>query len=263
MKIVCVQLRSAERDNMSGKLKLTTANLEKISEKLKSEMGKCIGVVERKQDVSSSSARAKSDKDGFGTKSYSSSRQAQFDPAKELVKQCVHLTITQLKERNPDFSAWTATIQDLKNGDQTKLNRKQMILLARRAQSIRVNTLLAWLAREYPACFSKERPKPLKIGIFDDIRAVLPPKASRILLKQALKYYANTKDYFKALIIYSGRYDLSGKEVGTVTKEEKSQAMEKLAALSPKNKSKMKQNPKQSTYEDNDEDEEYDNRFNR
>ena len=111
---------------MGGKLKLTTANLEKISEKLKSEMGKCIGVVERKQDVSSSSARTKTDKDGFGSRSYSSSfnKQAQLDPAKDLVKQCLNLNIAQLKERNAEFSAWTATIGDLRNGDQIKLNKK-------------------------------------------------------------------------------------------------------------------------------------------
>jgi len=138
---------------MVEKLKLTTANLEKISEKLKNTSNKCMGIVECKQAPSSFYSRHNNDEneaDTFGNKIHAAScRKANFnaetDPAKIFVKQLLRLPVSELKEKDENFSAWTATIADLRGDNPIKLTKKQMILLSRRAQAIRINTLLAWL----------------------------------------------------------------------------------------------------------------------
>ncbi len=227
---------------MVEKLKLTTASLEKISVKLQNNIEKRIGVVERKQ--SSGMFAEKSQGNFFKNKP---------------TKQSLTNTVQKLKEQNPDFSPWTATMTDLLS-ENTVLSRQQKIALARKAQSIRVNTFINWLSQKYPACFSKERPKPLKIGIAKDILKNLPPQATKILAKKSLAHYANMKNYIKALLTIPYRYDLSGKEAGPVTESEKRQAKEKLHKLSPKKHPRTFVKKFTNSVIDDPED---DNRFNR
>ena len=122
----------AKRDSMVEKLKLTTANLEKISEKLKNTSNKCMGIVECKQAPSSFYSRHNNDEneaDTFGNKIHAAScRKANFnaetDPAKIFVKQLLRLPVSELKEKDENFSAWTATIADLRGDNPIKLTKK-------------------------------------------------------------------------------------------------------------------------------------------
>ncbi len=228
---------------MGEKLKLKTDELAKITEKLKNGMARHIGIMERKQSAGSSfSSVVASD-------------------SKAKTKKSLSEMLQQLKEKDPNFSFWTVTMDDLREKDQV-LTRRQKITLARKAQSVRIRMFINWLISEYPACFSKERPKPLKIGIDEDIKKALPPEASKILAKRALTHYTSRKEYIRALVVFPYRYDLSGKETGEVSESEKKQAQEKIAKMSPK-KRKSISIVIPPTLNDDEIDEEYDNRFNR
>jgi ProP effector len=89
---------------------------------------------------------------------------------------------------------------------------------------------------------------PLKIGIHDDIVALLPEIDPHII-GQALKLYTSHSGYRRALVEGAPRVDLNGAEVGIVTAEAASHAatslerfMRRYAANKP-TKDKVKQAP--------------------
>ena len=82
------------------------------------------------------------------------------------------------------------------------------------------------LAALYPACFNWKQPRPLKIGIFHDLRAAGHPRPAT---HKALAVYCSRGRYLKALRAGMPRLDLRGQPVGTVTEEEQAQAKAKLA----------------------------------
>ncbi|HBC3154954.1 TPA: ProQ/FinO family protein [Escherichia coli O146] len=87
------------------------------------------------------------------------------------------------------------------------------------------------LAEYWPELFGAETIKPLKTGI---IRDVLEDAKSRELpighgvLCGALTSYIHTTRYLKAIIAGGPRYDLNGKQCGSVTDAEKAAAAEML-----------------------------------
>ena len=77
-----------------------------------------------------------------------------------------------------------------------------------------------FLYKKYPELFRKERDKPLKCGIeqdlFQDLKeSTIPHK----LIKKALRHYVYSFPYMKALAEATKRYDLEGQPVEDLTSE--------------------------------------------
>lgn len=76
-----------------------------------------------------------------------------------------------------------------------------------------VKEVLAYLAQQFPLCFSvKGQAKPLKIGIFQDLAAKLEQDTlvSKTQLRQALRVYTSSWRYLEAIQPGVARVDLHG-----------------------------------------------------
>lgn len=92
--------------------------------------------------------------------------------------------------------------------------------------------VLAYLVEKFPQSFSLQgEPKPLKIGIFDDLAARLADddKVSKTRLRTALRHYTNSWRYLRAVKTGTPRIDLDGNAAGTVEAEHQQHAEETLA----------------------------------
>ena len=78
-------------------------------------------------------------------------------------------------------------------------------------------TVLPALIEAYPACFDWEQPRPLKIGIHQDLAAAGFEKAA---IKRALGRYCNRPLYQGALQAGAVRMDLQGQASGVVAEDE-------------------------------------------
>ena len=88
-----------------------------------------------------------------------------------------------------------------------------------------VNPLLDRLCAAFPAVLGRKAPKPLKIGLGEELLAlagVHPALAdlSRTQIRRALKVYIGAPAYRKAVARGGPRYDLAGQAVGEVTPEQ-------------------------------------------
>ena len=107
----------------------------------------------------------------------------------------------------------------------------------------RVNRLIEL----WPELFSLESPKPLKVGIFEDLIQDIAVRALAFgsgALRAALASYAHSPRYYRALIAGGARYDLKGQPCGEVTPLEQQDAEARLMAL--KEKRKRKSNKEQA-----------------
>src|SRR5262245_23880177 len=75
------------------------------------------------------------------------------------------------------------------------------------------------LAAAYPNCFYVYEPRrrPLKIGIYDDLKKQVP---NRALLSGALQVYCSSAAYRKRLKVGAQRIDLEGNPSGVVSADE-------------------------------------------
>jgi len=92
-----------------------------------------------------------------------------------------------------------------------------------------INPILDRLCAAFPAGFSRTAPKPLKIGLGEEVMAlagVHPALAdlSRTQLRRALQVYTGAAAYRKALVKGGPRYDLDGQPVGEVTPNQQADA---------------------------------------
>ena len=81
------------------------------------------------------------------------------------------------------------------------------------------------LAALYPACFDWKQPRPLKIGIREDLIAA---GHDQKMIHRALAKYCARRPYLKATQAGTPRLDLQGQPVGTVTEAEEAVAKAKL-----------------------------------
>ncbi|MEN8540954.1 ProQ/FinO family protein, partial [Escherichia coli] len=86
----------------------------------------------------------------------------------------------------------------------------------------------------WPELFSREAPKPLKVGIFDDLMQDLAVRG--LALRATLASYAQSPRYYRALMAGGARYDLKGQPCGEVTPQEQQDAETRLVALNEKRK---------------------------
>ena len=103
-----------------------------------------------------------------------------------------------------------------------------------------VDAIIDRLIEVFPTCFNRDAPKPLKIGIYPELRArakqqpalaTVPPEA----LRQALQAYTQSPAYQRALAQGGPRYDLNGHPAGEVTP-----AHQAYAALPPEQRQPKK-----------------------
>src|SRR5699024_7102884 len=101
----------------------------------------------------------------------------------------------------------------------------------------RVNRLIEL----WPELFSLESPKPLKVGIFEDLIQDIAVRALAFgsgALRAALASYAHSPRYYRALMAGGVRYDLNSQPCGEVTQQEQQDAEARLMALKEKRKRK-------------------------
>lgn len=89
-----------------------------------------------------------------------------------------------------------------------------------------VNPILDRLIEAFPAVLDRKVPKPLKIGLGEELLAlagVHPALAdlTRTQVRRALKVYTGAPAYRKALAKGGPRYDLAGRPAGEVTPEQR------------------------------------------
>ena len=86
-------------------------------------------------------------------------------------------------------------------------------------------TVLPALIEAYPACFDWEQPRPLKIGIHQDLVAA---GHDRIAVRRALGRYCQADRYRKALQTGAPRIDWQGQPAGAVTEREAAYARSRV-----------------------------------
>ena len=92
-----------------------------------------------------------------------------------------------------------------------------------------VNPLLDRLCEAFPACFSRSAPKPLKIGLGEELLALAGvhpalTDLSRTQIRRALRVYTGSPAYRKALARGGPRYGLDGQPAGEVAPEQQADA---------------------------------------
>ncbi|MCF6765000.1 ProQ/FinO family protein [Thiotrichales bacterium 19S3-7] len=94
------------------------------------------------------------------------------------------------------------------------------------------------LCRMFPRLFNYQSPKPLKVGILEDIFIVVGDRLpqSKSHYKRVLSYYTGTKRYLNSVLDSRHRYDLMGKPVAEITQEHKQAARDRLERLQVKKK---------------------------
>ena len=95
------------------------------------------------------------------------------------------------------------------------------------------------LTEMWPDLFSHKAPKPLKVGIFDDLMQDIAVRGLAFgsgVLRATLASYAQSPRYYRALIAGGARYDLKGQPCGEVTPQEQQEAETRLMVLNEKHK---------------------------
>lgn len=157
---------------------------------------------------------------------------------------------TPIEKSNPQKVAPSSKIEKLSSSSKAKkvekselekakdLDVKKLQIEARRKRFTQLKLALDWLVENYPLCFNKEKPQPLKKRVEKDIFAKLPEGLafSKISIREALHYYTASSQYRKNLIEASHRYNLQGEIDEEVTQHEKQIAQEQLALFNAKQK---------------------------
>lgn len=143
-----------------------------------------------------------------------------------------------LKQQSPEKKSkeTDAKNKKLKNKKDAKPKKQQQQekrtiedALQRRDKTLR------WLCSKYPLCFNKQNPVPLKIGVNEDIFAILPKYISRGVVRKALAHYTRLSRYLNALVSNSNRYNLNGEIVGTISEKERDFAQMKIDSFADAN----------------------------
>jgi ProP effector len=95
-----------------------------------------------------------------------------------------------------------------------------------------IEATIALLCERFPKCFVmfERRRVPLKVGIRDDIIAILGDQIDRQLLNAAMQYYCNNFHYRRSQKPGALRFDLDGNPCGEVSEEHAAGAAKDIAA---------------------------------
>ena len=89
------------------------------------------------------------------------------------------------------------------------------------------------LALGWPKCFSvfERRRRPLKVGLLEDLFALVGGSISRSALSNALHSYCSNEFYLRSMVEGADRIDLEGRPAGKVAKSQEAGAKRLLAAM--------------------------------
>lgn len=96
----------------------------------------------------------------------------------------------------------------------------------------------AWLESTFPKAFNFREPKPLKLGIEQDLLSVSSPYSKR-QIRKSLGSYCFSRTYLNAIVQGDWRYDLNGDKVEEISQEHKDRAAKDLAERKKKFQSKQ------------------------
>lgn len=117
--------------------------------------------------------------------------------------------------------------------DSAKIENQQTQSIEQLTPKQRLNL---WL-KAYPAAFTLNEPKPLKIGIHKDLQQA--EDLTEKLVKRVLANYVKLPRYLNSIKADADRVDLNGQVCGQVTAEEETFAQEQLKRLGQLKKSKL------------------------
>ncbi|MBO0736929.1 MAG: ProQ/FinO family protein [Alphaproteobacteria bacterium] len=105
----------------------------------------------------------------------------------------------------------------------------------REQRRIQHERIRAQLAKRFPTCFAANcgQKRPLKIGIYRDIRTLMPEIPGK-RLSAVLSFYVGGWDYLRLLVAGAQRFDLFGEPAGEVSAEQAEHAAAQLAASRPR-----------------------------
>ena len=89
--------------------------------------------------------------------------------------------------------------------------------MSKTARRARTGAIVELLCDRFPQTFNRNGPRPLKVGVYADVKAALGGAAQPRHLKSALGAYTSNARYLRALSAGACRVGLDGKPVGTVT----------------------------------------------
>jgi len=99
----------------------------------------------------------------------------------------------------------------------------------------RLRDAIDWLTSTYPQCFNSQIPKPLKIGIDQDILSHGKWPYSKNFLREILAFYTGSLFYQRALLKENNRVSLEGHAIEEVTDHQRAIAKERLRMIEEKN----------------------------
>lgn len=97
------------------------------------------------------------------------------------------------------------------------------------------------LCELYPEAFNPRHPKPLKIGIHEDLAQ--DGKLSKTRIRRALNVYVRLRSYYACMTEGRDRVNIDGSANGSVTPEEAGHAKEKLDAIDKRRAERNKSKP--------------------
>lgn len=115
-----------------------------------------------------------------------------------------------------------------------KLSRKERLARNEEKRQRRGEAGILLLVQFCPELFSTSNPKPLKVGILDDLITYTTGRGmelSQTLAKDALSVYTKHPGYLAAVAEGTIRYDLHGRPAGEITEREREYSRQKLDKL--------------------------------
>lgn len=97
------------------------------------------------------------------------------------------------------------------------------------------------LCEVLPEVFNPRQPKPLKIGIHEDIAAT--GKLSKTRIRRALNVYVRLRSYYRCMVEGAERVGIDGQAAGLVSADEAQHAKEKLDAIDKRRAERQKNRP--------------------
>ncbi|KFJ44116.1 hypothetical protein IBE48_09525 [Francisella philomiragia] len=82
-----------------------------------------------------------------------------------------------------------------------------------------------------PNRFNLDNPKPLVIGVSEELFDRLDGKMSRLRIRNALSWFCNNKEYYIAILKDKKRYDLEGNYHSDISEKNLEQAKEKFIKI--------------------------------
>lgn len=95
------------------------------------------------------------------------------------------------------------------------------------------------LIEAYPNTFNADAPKPLKIGIQEEL--VADEKVSRGKIKRALATYVRNPRYLQSMVAGAQRVNLAGEDAGEVTADDEKHAKAKLDEYKERRKARQQE----------------------